>query len=230
MAIAFRQKSSADLTATGTTSITKPTGFASTDILICQFGFGGARTYTAPAGWTAIATQVGDATIRGSCWWALGSVANLSFTIDSGTGDMGWVCAAYTGVDNTTPIDATGTTGTNTNSGTIVANLVTVATANAWELIASIAWQSGAWSATGFTSADNGSAANQQATILYNTTPKSTGSTGTVTVTNAGTASGQHLIAIPFALRPVAGTETITPDKWFARQDVPLRPRNVIAY
>jgi hypothetical protein len=191
MAIAFRQKSSADLTATGTTSITKPTGFASTDILICQFGFGGARTYTAPAGWTAIATQVGDATIRGSCWWALG---------------------------------------TNTNSGTIVANLVTVATANAWELIASIAWQSGAWSATGFTSADNGSAANQQAVILYNTTPKSTGSTGTVTVTNAGTASGQHLIAIPFALRPVAGTETITPDKWFARQDVPLRPRNVIAY
>jgi hypothetical protein len=41
MSIAFRQKSSADLTATGTTSITKPTGFASTDILICQFGFGG---------------------------------------------------------------------------------------------------------------------------------------------------------------------------------------------
>jgi hypothetical protein len=149
-------------------------------------------------------------------------VANLSFTIDSGTGDMGWVCAAYTGVDNTTPIDATGTTGTNTNSGTIVANLVTVATANAWELIASIAWQSGAWSATGFTSADNGSAANQQAVILYNTTPKSTGSTGTVTVTNAGTASGQHLIAIPFALRPAAVATKAPPTyrrrvRWFTK-------------
>jgi hypothetical protein len=32
------------------------------------------------------------------------------------------------------------------------------------------------------------------------------------------------------AAYPEATASTITPDKWFARQDVPLRPRNVIAY
>jgi hypothetical protein len=206
--------SRADLAATtATTTITKPTGTTGTGVLVVVFGTdqsGTPGSITPPAGWTAIFTNVlvtvGSTGVRLSGYWALGSVANLGFT-NSTTGDQqGWVCREYTGVDNANPIDAADNTGTghNTGSASLTVNSVTVATANAWELIAFASWLGGTNSATGFTAAQNVAtppATNADATLLHNPTPKGTGATGTVAVTSSAAASGQILIGVPFALR-----------------------------
>src|SRR4051812_16033324 len=113
MAIGFRQVSSGDIhLPTGTTVITQPAGVAATDVLVVMFGTGRASatpiTVTAPAGWTAIMaslTQANGSTSISLCgFWALGSVASTTFTnsATSGNPDQGWVCIAFTGVDNTT--------------------------------------------------------------------------------------------------------------------------------
>lgn len=215
MAIGFRTNSSNDVHAPGATvAITKPAGTASTDVLVAFFasgvGTGGtAGSWTAPAGWTAINTAVaaslgGSNAINLAGYWSLGSNANLTFTRTGTVGDLGWVNLGFTGVDNTTPVDATGTTNSSTGSTTLTTNAVTVATANAWHLIGFADWFGGTYSATGFTSVEN-SAANEAAACLYNPTPKSVGSTGTVVVTSTGTTAGQILVAMPFALRPAGG-------------------------
>lgn len=201
--LVFRAQSQGDLLATQNFTVTKPTGTQSTDVLVLVVG-NSATTVTPPAGWNIVASAAGDATIKAWVFWAYGSVANLTFTHPTSS-DVGWVMVAYQNGDQTTQPDATGSTATNTNSGTLSAPAVTTATDRALELIGAVAWQSGAWSATGFTSRDNGSAANQQAALLEaNSVKTPAGSTGAVTVTNGGTTSGQHLIVVPFALRPEA--------------------------
>jgi hypothetical protein len=218
MAIASRAASSGDIVGTSTVTLTKPTGTAATDVLVVSFvgaGPGGPGTVTPPAGWTAIASNVGSGDVRGACYWALGSVTALAFT-RSVAGDTGWACVAFTGVDNTTPIDATGTTSTVSAATTITANAVTVVTSNSWHLIAFGAFNAGTATATGFTVAGNGGAgANQPGDLLYNTTPKSTGSTGTVSCARSGVATGQILTAIPFALRPAGAAGGGGPFPWF---------------
>jgi hypothetical protein len=208
---------------TATTTISKPTGTGNTGVLVVVFGTdqsGTPGSITPPAGWTAIFTNVlvvvGSTGVRLSGYWALGSVANLGFT-NSSTGDQqGWVCREFTGVNNTTPIDVVDNGGTNHNTGSasLTVNSVTVATANAWELIAFASWLGGTNSATGFTAAQNVAtppATNADATLLHNPTPKGTGATGTVVVTSSSAATGQILIGVPFALRPaVTGTPTVS--------------------
>jgi hypothetical protein len=201
-----------------TTTVTKPAAAAAGDVAIVvqSMGWGGQGPFSAvtPAGWTAIATDVGSSSATsaqrtsafyrvlqaGDSTWAFGRT-----TANSQSVDIGIVFLAFTGVDNTTPIDATGTTATNTGSATISAPAVTIATANAWHCIAMGCWNGGAASATGFTDLPNANpATHEQADLLYNQTPKSAGSTGAVTVTQ-GAASGNQLSAIPFALRPAGG-------------------------
>jgi hypothetical protein len=205
MAIAFRAKVTGDVHFPASpVTITKPAGTVATDVLVAVFAFRGGDTITAPTGWTAVATGAGNATFLQSCWWALGSVAALGFTYSKpGADDVGWICSAFSGVDNTTPVDATGTTSTSTAALTVTANAVTVATANAYHLIAFSPWNAGTLSATGFTLVDNSPVTNQQVGLLYKSL-SATGSTGTVTCTVSGSATGQVLIAIPFALRPAA--------------------------
>jgi hypothetical protein len=207
--------SSGDVASTGgATSVTKPAGTANTDVLILVFGVDALSatpgTVTAPAGWTAINTTFlvtnGTSNVRLAAFWALGSVANLSFT-NSATGQQqGWVCVGFTGVDNATPIDAVAATNSSSSATTLVTNAVTVATANAWHCIPAADWNGSAadLSAPSFTRQQNASA-NANATLLYNTTPKSAGSTGTVTVTSVNSATGQVILAMPFALRPDTG-------------------------
>jgi hypothetical protein len=232
--IAFRALTSGDLLGVQNFTITKPAGTVSTDIILLMAGFAGGTTVTAPTGWTVINNAIGDATVRGGIWWALGSNTNLTFTHPS-TSDLGWTCAAYQNCDTSNPIDAVGSTNTNINSATIPANAVTTVTDRSLEIIGCTAWQSGAWSATSFTSRDNGSAANQQAAIIEaNAVKTPAGSTGVITVNNGGAASGQHLISIPFALRGLAipslelegyrirkndGDQATA--TWFAAQDTP---------
>jgi hypothetical protein len=201
---------------TATTTITKPAGTASTDVLVvtfsCDANSATPATVTAPAGWTAVNTAFtgvnGANNVRLAVFWALGSVANLGFT-NSATGavhQQGWICVGFTGVDNTTPIDATAATNSSTSATTVTTNAVTVATANAWHCIPTADWNGSAadMSAPNFTRQQNASG-QANATLLYNTTPKAAGSTGTVVVTSVNSATGQIIDAMPFALRPAGG-------------------------
>ncbi len=217
MAIAVNSNiSSGDIASVAaTTTITLPSGTAATDVVVVCFGTDNnaatTTTVTAPAGWTRIDVTVagsnGTTRVKQDVFWALGNVSNLGFT-NSNTGatfQQGWVCLGWTGVDNTTPIDATGTSNTNASAANITTNAVTVATDQAWHVIAVTDWLGKvAYTATSFTEKNN-AAANAAAAILYNTTPKSVGSTGTVVVNNSdGTTTGEILNATPFALRPAA--------------------------
>lgn len=216
MAIGFRSASSGDIASpTATTTISLQSGVQATDIVIvifCTAQTTSPSTMTPPSGWTAIVGALNGndginqyVTING--FWALGNVTNLGFTNSFSSGaKQGWECAAFTGVDNTTPIDATGLTSFNHGSATLTANAVTVATANAWEVIGFGDFFKNRFTATGFTPLENGTpATNQTACILYNSTPLGTGSTGTVSVSsNPFTGSQQILVAMPFALRPAS--------------------------
>jgi hypothetical protein len=218
---------------TATTTITKPTGTASTDVLIVVFGtdFGGsgpAATVTAPAGWAAVNAAFtvtnGNGNVRLTVFWAPGSVANLGFT-NSLTGSShqeGWICVGFTGVDVTTPIDATAATNSSINSTTLTTNAVTVATAGAWHCIPTVDWLGSAadLGAPGFTRQQNASG-QANSTLLYNTTAKSAGSTGTVVVTSANAASGQIIEAMPFALRPAGGAAFVARRPYALGQAVP---------
>lgn len=237
MAIGFRQASSGDLHFPGTTTtITKPTGFASTDVLVAFFGTGNGAsltsTVTAPTGWTAISAgyTVSSGVTRLALYgfWALGSVAALGFTNTNGNStDQGWVCLAFTGVDNTTPIDATGTVpNSSTGSATVTANAVTVVTNGAWYACGLAAWNGGAWSASGVTVKSNAQS-NEDASCGYNTTPKSPGSTGTVLFTTGGGSGGQVIAAMPFAMRPDAGAASPTYGDWLA--EPPPRRNRIIS-
>lgn len=229
MAIAFRAKSTGEshITTTGNTTVTvtKPAGTASTDVLVISFAFGGGVTYTvaAPSGWTAVASGVTVLGLRQDCYWALGSVAALGFVINITSGspalDQGWINAAFSGVDNATPVDATGTTSTNSSAVTLTANAVTVLAANAYHLIAFSPLQGNTISATGFTVADNSPPSFQQAGLLYKSL-SATGSTGTVTCTVAGTTASQALAAIPFALRPTGVASFVADGSIALRQAV----------
>lgn len=205
-------------------TVSKPTGITPDGthilILVIATGAGGnPDAYsTAPTGWTLVGSllnQLNSADhISGWVYWSLGSNTNLGFTRTANVGGtVGWEMVAFLGCDTTTPIDATGTANSSTaNNATLTTNLVTIATANAWHCIGFLDWLGGTFSATGFTNAEN-AAANESAALLYNTTPKSTGSTGTVVVTSSAGTSGQVLIGIPFALRPAAGGAAGIPNK-----------------
>lgn len=223
MAIAkILTNSSGDVaTPPATLNVTKPTGGTpgALDILILCIGSGFAGTvgsYSAPAGWTLIGQLLNQANGTGhisqQLWWATGNVANLGFTISGAMTSLGWVMACFSGCDSASPIDATGTPNSRITDGTtLVTNAVTVVTDQAWHAIGFGSWLGGTNSAPGFTVAQNAvPASNEDSTILYNTTPKSVGSTGTVTVTSSAGSAGQVLVGIPFALRP--SSSRIVPD------------------
>lgn len=182
-------------------------------------GTGGTITApTAPSGWTLVNSVINITTggNRVSCyvWWSLGSNTNLGFTIPTDkVYDVGTVTLGFTGVDNTTPIDATGTANSTTVAASITSNAVTIATANAWHVVSLASWVGGTWSGTGFTVKQN-AGSNEDGTCAYNTTPKSTGSTGTVSFSTTGGSTNQILIAIPFALRPDSATTTRADGIW----------------
>lgn len=218
MAIGVRASGSViyDVAAASQT-VTKPSGTTTSDVMImaASIGWGalGGATIITPTGWTAIASNVGGSGTNTEVTSAFYRVfqsgdASWPLTVSNPNGasiSLGIALQTFTGVDTTTPIDATGTTSTSTGSATVTAQAVTIATANAWELIAAGTWQNAAMSATGFTALNNGNAAaNEQVCLLYNQTPKSVGATGTVTV-NGGSATGNSMSAIPFALRPAGG-------------------------
>lgn len=208
---------SANIASAGATqAVTIPTGSGSGEIAILAVGCGrfaaAAGSYTAPAAWTQIGgifdANNGNNHVSGQVFWALGSTAGASLTLTkSGSVDtMGWVCVTFSGVDLTTPVDATGTANSGTGATTLTTNAVTVTAQGdqGWHLIGFFDWFGNTVTAPSFTVAPNG-LTNESANLLYNTTPKSPGSTGTVIITGT-TAGGQVMIGIPFVLRPASAT------------------------
>lgn len=210
MSIGFRASSNsgASNVAAATVTATKPTGTTSTDALFLEIfegriGNSTLGAYSPPAGWTRVGAQVtatpgaGGDTAGVSVFWAAGDVASLAFT-RTGTVDFaGWQCVALTGVNLATPVDATATGNSSLASTSLVTNEVTVATAGAWHLIPAVDWNAATLTATGFTTL-----ANYVVRFLYNTTAKSIGGTGSVTLNSGGVPSGEILLAQPFAVRP----------------------------
>src|SRR4051812_34753954 len=111
-----------------TTNLTISLGSAvvATDALVLFIGINNATTaatYAAPAGWTSIQTSVTSTKIRLYGFVAYGNIANLTFTRTAGVGSetRGYICQAFTGVDQTTIIDIAGSTNSNTGANTIAA-------------------------------------------------------------------------------------------------------------
>lgn len=239
MALGFRSFSSGDAhLPAATLTVTKPTGFASTDALVLFVGSGRTAitpgTWTAPSGWTAIATAVSqngtNSGVNLAGFVAYGNVANLGFTKSGTVDDVGWVMLAFTGGDQTTIVDAAGTPNSNTAAGSITAGAVTPATTGAAYVTGLASWVGGTWSGTGFTLKQN-AGANEDTSCAFDLTGLTGGvSSGTKSLSTTGGATAQILAAMPFALRPAAGGETITVDKWFSRFDVPRQSRGVVAY
>ena len=212
MAIGFRSETEGEtLTPGATVTLTLPSGVVTGDVLVAilgssKDGVGGTCGWTAPVGWTRIGANVVQDNAFGrsaiDVFWALGNVASLTFTKSGTVGYFGYVCVAYTGVDNTTANDAAGTGNGNTGATSLTTNEVTVVTNQAWHIIGVATWNSGTFSATGFTVEQTPGSTAQCAGQLYNTTPKEVGSTGTVSVSSTASGTNQIFVAQPFALRP----------------------------
>lgn len=215
--------------ASGSTTVTIPSGTQPGDLMIASVCVGwitSAGTITTPSGWTAVeATVVAGFGTLSAVFWRIAQAGDStwSFPIVGGTGNgfIGVALQSFTGCDQTNPIDSTGTGSSNTGSNTITANAVTVAFANSWELIGLAQDNTGTASATGFTVLSNAGSAAQVA-LLYNATPKATGSTGTVTVTGGGGASGNELACTPFAIRPAQNSISWTAGSGFSLLDADI--------
>ena len=140
MAIAVRSNSFA--LSSGTTAVvTKPAGVVSGDVLVAfatEDSSGPAVDITAPAGWTATGTNDGLGIPTKIFWRVAGGSEGASYTFgttNSAAADGIVRIVAFTGVDNTTPIQVAASYITSTNNGgnsvTLVAPSVTATGAGA---------------------------------------------------------------------------------------------------
>lgn len=198
-----------------TLTLVMPTGAVSTDIAIATITSDFSTTITPPAGWTRVGSQVkmtAGNTVCVDVFVSLGNNTNMGFGVSgSGTGNsIGSVVSCFSGVDNTTPIDVAGSGNTVSGTNTLTMSAITIVTANAWELIAAGDFNGGVFSATSFTVSEN-THTNAAAALLYNTTPKGTGSTGTVALDDSASTTNQIMCALAFALRPATATTALLP-------------------
>ena len=132
MAVAFLAAGTfvANATSSSTLTLIAPAGVAATDVVLACIYEDGNGAITAPTGWT-LANGTNDTTVmRAAVYWALGTVASYVFSGFVGNGQEGFTLA-YTGVNNTTPMDATAVGQANASSATITAPSITTVTANA---------------------------------------------------------------------------------------------------
>lgn len=112
MAVAFRAASSASIAATRSPAVDKPTGTVDGDVVLAWFLTDTVMGVIAvPSGWTQVGTQQADPNNDGEMivlrHVAASDGASYTFTNLFGANEDG-VCGAisYSGVDNTTPINA----------------------------------------------------------------------------------------------------------------------------
>jgi hypothetical protein len=214
VAIAFRAVGTGGNGSNAPATVTpaKPAGTASTDILICIICSGGgtALTVTPPSGWTLIKKQDNGTTSSAVAYWALGSVASTAFGLSGGTDAVSAIIAGYTGVDNTTPMDATGVGQNNAASTTVTSPSITTVTANTQIVFLGAPYDGGrgtpgTWTTVFGTVRGNtgqrGAAVDSTEVVIADAAQAAIGASGTKTETySLSLASG----AITVALRPAA--------------------------
>lgn len=222
MAVAFHNSSTGTThnpAVASTVTITKPTVSAG-DVLVCEFGNNGgttAQSMTAPAGWTQIGSTISSTKVKTQAWWALQSVAALGFTVGAdgaGSSDVSWTCLSFSGVDNTTPIDATGTGNSNTGANNVTPANYTDVTDGALPLVAITNWNGGGvFTSTGFTVVPSATTNCQTATLYANAAVSGAGATVTgVQINDSASATGNILCYQQFALRPAASAASYLPN------------------
>lgn len=132
MAIAFRSQTSLGGTA-ASVSVIKPSGALADEILVVDIVTAGATVSAVPSGWTQITNVQTGLTARLFSYWHLVGASDpgpWAFTL-SVSGAYSHICACYSGVDTTTPLDVAATTvGNNTAGASIVVPAVSPVTAN----------------------------------------------------------------------------------------------------
>lgn len=212
MAIAYGSAGTRLLVGTAATTwnVPYPATIVSGDLLVLHISSNGGAA-TSPSGWTVIYNETTLTNPKGGMWIkvATGSESgNLAVTMASSTGNAQMFL--YTGVDTTTPQDATATTYSNSvNSNTVIPAITTV-TANTMLVYCNSANSSTVtMTAPGTERVDHGAlgGTGTKAGALYDEAVAGTGSTGTRTITlSAGRANWGAMIA----LRPASGGSPVT--------------------
>ena len=193
-----------------TTSITltRPAGTVAGDVMLASLSVRGTSTVTAPAGWALIRTDTYTASLRMHSYWRLATAsdpASWTWTF-SGSRLAAGTIHAYSGVNTTTPIDASGGQAASTTSATATAPSITTTVSNT-RLVAFFANMSNStWTPpAGFAErADLVGTSSSQFTSLESAdiARPTAGATGAVSAT--ATASSGN-VAQAIALRPSAG-------------------------
>lgn len=220
-AIAFRSIG-AGASSDGGTSITPgtPAGVVSTDIVVAVIGFGQGTgvTITPPSGWTLI-NRTDSTTIYGSAsYWALGSVGSYVFSVSGLTSSIASIAAAYSGVDNVTPMDVTAAGQTNGASTTVAAPSITTVTANTQLVLPDITYDAlngtvASWTAVFGTFRGSTGIRGSIDTVgvsIFDGTQAATGATGAKNETQSRSVNSNGVLA---ALRPGGGAAAVAPKR-----------------
>lgn len=214
MAIAFRSIGAVGNSNGGGGACTPgtPAGVVSTDIVIAILTFGGGTScvITAPSGWTLAKRQDNGTTSGAAAYWALGSVASYAFSVTNVLDAISGIAAAYSGVDTTTPMDATAVGQNNAASTTVTSPSITTVTANTQIVFLGAPYDStrgavGTWTTVFGTVRGSGGirglSVDSTEVVIADAAQAATGASGTKTETySLSKASG----AITAALRPAA--------------------------
>lgn len=205
------------------TTFSAPSGIADGDVLLCliQTGSNPVRTVTAPAGWSAVTTFPitmtsfgGDPyVVRQHAFIKVASGESGSYTFSHSSAWTEGVLTRCTGVDNTTPIDATPTTDNHASS--TGGNSVTAPTITTTVNDALIFYWGGVWDGFGNASPPSGTTptfterANDTAGVFYAASGvlATAGATGAKTVT-VSQGDNRPWMAGLIALRASSGGST----------------------
>ena len=128
--IAFRSATSAQVTLGTSITLAKPSGTASSDVLVAALDNAGTTTVTAPSGWTLVrSTSSGSSLTQATYVHVAGTSEPSSYQWRfSSQRTASAVMAAYIGVNTTTPVDVS-SGGSSSNSSSDVAPSVTTTVA-----------------------------------------------------------------------------------------------------
>lgn len=195
-------------------TVAAPAGIAGTDVCLIVISYIGGTGigFTPPAGWTLAKRTDTGSTAGVVVYWGLGTATFGDWKPTGAFDTVIGYSLAYTGVDNTTPMDAAAVGQVNASSTTVTVPSITTVTANAW-LVAFFDWYDTiggplpTWSSVFGTSRVDGSfdGSTFNASFDINATDAAqavAGASGTKTATASIAATSFGILA---ALRPSSG-------------------------
>lgn len=217
----------------GTIVVNKPSGVVAGDVMVAAIGFRGTDFLSGPAGWS-LTTNGSRGTVNQNVYYKVATGiegSSYTWTISTGTPKMTGVIVAYTGVNNSNPIDvsnsASGLSTTAVNppsvNTTVDHTRVVVAgsTANSNTFTAN-----GSYTMVNQTSSSGGgSGGSKVATGVQDLIQSSAGATGTTGLTAATSAD---YVAGVVALRPELSTLRQQKYRWYANADS-VQPGSALA-